>query len=92
RQLLGAPEYDLRLNSPLDGRFPTLPEGVRLIHCGEDWLRLQVEEPETTNPRLLRAALEQGLDVVTLQEVPQSLERVYLQAVTQAAEEDAHVG
>lgn len=92
RQLLGAPEYELRLNSPLDGRFPSLPEGVRLTQQGEDWLRLQVDEPESTNPRLLRVVLEQGLEVMALQEVPQSLERVYLQAVTQAAEEDAHVG
>jgi hypothetical protein len=29
----------------------------------------------------LRALLEQGLEVVTLQEVPRSLEQVYLQAI-----------
>ena len=73
--------YELRLGSELNGYHPDALEGVKFTTRGPNWLRYQVEDPLHSNPRLLRSFLEQGLEVVSLQEVPRSLEQVYLQAI-----------
>jgi ABC-2 type transport system ATP-binding protein len=79
--LLGPAEYELRFDQPLDGRFPDLPSNTCLTTHGGDWLRYRTSEPNTDNPLILRALMEQDYAVVSLQEVPRSLEQVYLQAV-----------
>jgi ABC-2 type transport system ATP-binding protein len=92
-QLLGPVEYELRLASSLDGCRPALPDGAVLTTQGEDWIRYQVEDAAQLNPRILHDFLELGLPVVSLQEVPRSLEQVYLQAIN-ASEggDDQYVG
>lgn len=87
RELLGPPEYDVRLG---DGRPPgplDLPAGVTLVEEANSHLRFRVEDPPTANPILLRRLLESGLQVVTLEEVPRSLEQVYLAAMRQVRDE-----
>jgi ABC-2 type transport system ATP-binding protein len=81
RSLLGLEEYEVQLATRLNGRVPQLPDGVDLTLQGEACLRYRTPQPERVNPAVLRALLEQGLEVVTLQEVPRSLEQVYLQAI-----------
>jgi ABC-2 type transport system ATP-binding protein len=81
RSLLGLEEYEVQLATRLNGRVPKLPDGVDLTLQGEACLRYRTPQPERVNPAVLRALLEQGLEVVTLQEVPRSLEQVYLQAI-----------
>ncbi len=88
--LLGAEEYVVRLATPLNG-IPELPAGVEVMSKGVDWFRYRVAAPETANPQILRTLLANGLQVVTLQEVQQSLEDVYLRAVTALDEEGLHV-
>jgi ABC-2 type transport system ATP-binding protein len=80
QQLLGAPTYELRLadaarfRAHLDGR-------ARVSAWGADWVRYQVDDPVQSNPILLRRLVEAGADVVSLSEVPRSLEDVYLRLV-----------
>jgi ABC-2 type transport system ATP-binding protein len=45
------------------------------------WLRYRTANPGEDNPKMLRALLDQGVPIVSLQEVPRSLEQVYLEAV-----------
>lgn len=91
RDLLGPVEYQVTLSGVLDGWSPELPPGVSLQARGENWLRFQVRDPETSNPLLLRQMLENRLPVLTFQETPRSLEQAYLVAINQAAAEEAHV-
>jgi len=86
RRLLGAPLMELRLTSSLDGLGPALEQMLAVEEVGEAWVRYRTDDAQRTNPRLLRWLAEQGCDVMTLSEVPQSLEEVYLQVV--AAEEE----
>jgi ABC-2 type transport system ATP-binding protein len=80
--LLGSAEYEVHFGVPLDGRQPLpLPEGVKPTGQGQMWFRYQAEFPSQTNPLLLKALLQNGIPVLSLQEVPRSLEQVYLQAV-----------
>ena len=81
RIYLGDPIMELRVASELDGAARFLPSGVTQVAAGEDWLRFRVSHPEEVNPRLLGALSKAGVPVVTLAEVPRSLEDVYLQAV-----------
>ena len=89
-QLLGPVEYEIRLAVHLGGRLPQLPASVRLVSQGDDWFRFTTDRPNEVNPRLLRHLLELDLPVVGLQEVPRSLEQVYLQAVQNSSEEAVH--
>lgn len=86
RQLLGPVEYEARLAGPVNGWVPSLPGGVELRQRGEDWLRFRVEDPHLNNPFLLRNLLEEGLPIVSFQEVPRSLEKAFLNAITTVEE------
>jgi ABC-2 type transport system ATP-binding protein len=81
QRLLGAPLMELRLAESVNGLEPALRQMVAVEQVGEDWVRYRTDSPQQSNPRLLRWLTEQGWDVVTLSQVPQSLEQVYLQVV-----------
>jgi ABC-2 type transport system ATP-binding protein len=85
---LGAVEYEVRMLAPANGRVYQLPEGVTLTGRGEDWLRFSSPQGAAVNPFTLQKLLEQGVLVASLQEVPRSLEEVYLAAMKQAKEAD----
>jgi ABC-2 type transport system ATP-binding protein len=80
-QLLGPPLMELRLNQPTDGVAKLLSTLVEIEERGEDWVRYSAADFQETNPRLLRALAMHGVGVVTLGEMPRSLEDVYLQVV-----------
>jgi ABC-2 type transport system ATP-binding protein len=84
RQLLGPPVMELRLNGSSAHAPQTVSRFARVLEQGEGWVRYETETPQSTNPRLLRALTEAGVEVVTLSQVEQSLEAVYLQAVGEA--------
>jgi ABC-2 type transport system ATP-binding protein len=79
--MLGPGEYILKLADPING-IPELPSSVRFISRGPDWIRYSTDSPEKVNPHVLRMFLSNDFSVVSLQEVPRSLEDVYLQAIT----------
>jgi ABC-2 type transport system ATP-binding protein len=84
RSLLGPVNYEVRFTGSIGSdSLGTLPNGVTLQSRGENWLRFAVINPEVANPALLRTLLDQQLGVLTFQEVPRSLEMVFLDAVKQ---------
>jgi ABC-2 type transport system ATP-binding protein len=87
RELLGPPEYDARLRDRRPAATLDLPPGVTLVEEADSRLRFRIEDPPTANPLLLRCLLENGLEVVTFEEVPRSLEQVYLLAMKRVRDE-----
>jgi ABC-2 type transport system ATP-binding protein len=83
-QLVGArqPASFLELMS----RLPFV-EGVRVI---DDTLRVEVRDPRGDNPELVRALVDAGARIVSVNEEASTLEEVYLELVGEAAERDAH--
>ncbi len=79
--LLGPEEFEVQLAGSLDGRMGDWPDGVALTAQDENWLRFKIENPQTTNPMLLRRLLEQDMRVVSFNLVARSLEDAYIQAV-----------
>ncbi len=87
RRIVGLPVMELRLRERMNGLAQEIGDLVDVVAFGEDWLRYRVEKPEVTNPQVLRYLTGQGVDVVTLSPLQESLETVYLQIV----EEDEKV-
>ena len=87
---LGPAEYEVKLGVKLNGQMFSLPIEANIVTQGSDWLRYRTDQPVDTNPIILRSLLDQGFPVVALQEVPRSLEQVYLQAVSVAEGDEAH--
>jgi len=80
-QLLGAPLLEVRLAHSLDSYLEALTDLVNVESWGENWFRYRTSSPETTNPALLNRLAGQDARVLTLSEVPRSLEDVYLSIV-----------
>ena len=83
RTLLGPAEYELRLRGEWPHTSFDLPAGVTAIAASEFGLRFRIEDPQTANPVLLRELMGIGVEVVALQELPRTLEQVYLAAMAQ---------
>lgn len=81
RQLLGDPLMELRLAGRLNGLVEDLSDRVAVVAHGDDWLRYSVANPAEFNPTLLQHLAQHNHPVITLSEVPRSLEEIYLRIV-----------
>ena len=84
RSVLGRPEYEARLSAGWDPRDLQLPGGVSLIGQTDSSIRFRVDDPLESNPRLLRELSSRQAPIVAFQEVPRSLEQVYLKVMAEA--------
>jgi ABC-2 type transport system ATP-binding protein len=80
-QLLGPALLEVRLAHSLDGYLDGLGDVVEVETQGETWFRYRTAEPQEANPAVLDRLAGQGARVLTLSEVPRSLEDVYLRIV-----------
>jgi ABC-2 type transport system ATP-binding protein len=82
-QLLGEPVYEMGYLPEGHGGLPTFNGLIDVVGSGEGWLQYRCSDPRTANPALLDRMVSGKVKVLYLQEVPRSLEKVYLQAVTE---------
>lgn len=80
-KLLGPVEYELRFADNLNGYQINFPIGASLTSSGPGWIRYSTSDPPKTNPLILQSLVQNSIQVLSLQEVPRSLEQVYLQAI-----------
>ena len=83
KKLLGPSEYELRVRGEWPRTAFALPVGVTALEAGQAGPRFRVEDPQMANPALLRELMGLGVEVVALQELPRTLEQVYLAAMAQ---------
>ncbi len=81
QNLLGHPQLEIRLDRPLNGQITDLNDLIAIEWARGDTIRYRAEEPAIANPQLVRYLTGLGLGVITLREVTQSLEEVYLRVV-----------
>ncbi len=86
RRLLGDTLLELRLGTSLDGLLTLLEDLVQVQEHGDNWVRYTTPAPEKVNPQLVQRLSKRGVPVITLSEVPRSLEEVYLRIVSDAQE------
>lgn len=81
-RLLGLPLMEVRfVQSATDGVATLLAKLVQVEEAAAGWVRYRTDVPEQANPTVVRALLQAGVDVLSLGEVPRSLEAVYLRVV-----------
>jgi ABC-2 type transport system ATP-binding protein len=85
RDRLGLPLLELRVAGSVDGLARLIGDLVHVEQQGEDWIRYRTDRLREVNPALLQRLQQAGHRVVTLSEVPRSLEEVYLQVVEKAS-------
>jgi len=85
RDRLGLPLLELRVAGSVDGLARLVGDLVHVEQQGEDWIRYRTDRLCEVNPALLQRLQQAGHKVVTLSEVPRSLEEVYLQVVGKAS-------
>jgi ABC-2 type transport system ATP-binding protein len=87
RQWLGPALLELRTAQPLNGTAGALSDLIQVVAAGPDWLQYYADRPEVVNPQVLGRLAERRVPVISLSEVPRSLEDVYLQVVQAAGAE-----
>ncbi len=80
-RVLGTVEFEARLSEAWEGGDLNLPPGVTLVGQGKSDLRFRVDRPQQANPLLVRELALKRASVLTFQEVPRSLEQVYLKVM-----------
>jgi ABC-2 type transport system ATP-binding protein len=83
RTLLGPAEYEVRVRGKYPHATIQLPPGITPIEGGGTNLRFRVQDPQVANPVFLRELLKRKAEVVAFQELPRTLEQVYLAAMAQ---------
>lgn len=86
QHLLGAMEYEVKFLGEWDAHRLHLPEGVSLTENGAGFFRYRVGNPREANPLILNQLVQADVPVVSLHEVPRSLEMIYLKAMALAVE------
>ncbi len=81
QRLLGAAVFEVRFGAGASIEGLNLPGGLPVAAQGENWLRYRSTQPEIDNPIVLQYLLNLGHKVVSLEEVPRSLEQIYLQVM-----------
>jgi hypothetical protein len=81
QRLLGAAVFEVRFGAGASIEGLNLPGGLPVTAQGENWLRYRSTQPEIDNPIVLQYLLNLGHKVVSLEEVPRSLEQIYLQVM-----------
>lgn len=87
RQLMGDPIWELQLADRDGGAHaqrvaPLLDDLVRIESSSDTGLRYRCSDPQHINPQIIERLAGRGLPVVSLAEVPRSLEDVYLSIVS----------
>ena len=80
-ELLGPPLIKVCLAGSVDGLASRLADIVEIESMSDNWLRYRTLDPVEMNPRLLRRLAALNRQVVTISEIPRTLEEVYLQVV-----------
>jgi ABC-2 type transport system ATP-binding protein len=84
RDVLGAPEYEIKFSDEWDSSGLELPQGVELLSRTATSLKVRVGHPQESNPQILQALSAKSASVMAFQEEPRTLEQVYLKVMAQA--------
>jgi ABC-2 type transport system ATP-binding protein len=84
QKILGVAEYEANFSSVWNAEGLKIPDGVVLTERDKSSLRFSIENPKEANPVLLNELSSMQAPLFTFQEVPRSLEQVYLKVMADA--------
>lgn len=82
-KLLGPKLMEVRFSTEIQFDPAMLNSNIEVVAAGAGWFQFRALNPVVDNPFVLDVMHENHLEVMFLSEVSQSLEKVYLQAVTE---------
>jgi hypothetical protein len=77
----------VRVDRSLNGEISEIAQLVTIESVAGDTSRYRTDNPDVTNPQLVRCLSDLGLGIISLQPVSQSLEQVYLRVVAEEQEQ-----
>jgi ABC-2 type transport system ATP-binding protein len=83
KEILGLTEYEVQFSAPIVPKDVRLVGDIPITASGRGWLRFRPQNPEIENPIVLQQLLTSGLPVLSVKEVPHSLEQVYLKVINE---------
>ena len=84
RNVLGAPEYEIKFSDAWDSSGLELPKDVEMLSRTATSLKVRVMRPQESNPQILQALSAKSASVMAFQEEPRTLEQVYLKVMAEA--------
>jgi ABC-2 type transport system ATP-binding protein len=84
RNVLGAPEYEIKFSEAWDSTGVEFPKDVKLLSRTATSLKVRVDRPQESNPLILQALSAKSASVMAFQEEPRTLEQVYLKVMADA--------
>jgi len=88
-KFVGPPLMRLEVVGDISPYLAALPSEVTVQESGPNWVDFTSPDPPHTNPKVVRAMVEAGAEVVALQQRSRTLEDVYLKIVE---EDESRVG
>ncbi len=82
QRLMGPTEYEIRLGADWSMDKLEIPQGISIISRGAHGFTFQVDQPVIKNPQLVETLTREHIPIISLQEIPRSLEQVYLEAMS----------
>jgi ABC-2 type transport system ATP-binding protein len=83
REILGPVEFEIQISGDWPKGSIKLPAGVTIVKNDTNSLRFQVQDPSNANPQLIRGLIRRKINVISVKEVPRTLEQVYLKVMEQ---------
>jgi ABC-2 type transport system ATP-binding protein len=85
QRFVGNPLIELKVKGAIEPALAVLAEGnlITVQERGPDWLHYRTADPASINPQVLYRLTAAKIDVITLSEIQESLEAVYLQIVAE---------
>ena len=83
RDVLGAPEYEVKFADAWNAGGVQLPDGVEKVSETPTSLKVRVEAPQVSNPQLLKNLSNVSAPVLAFQEETRTLEQVYLKVMAE---------
>src|SRR6202142_1098852 len=84
QKILGISEYEAKFSSPWNVNDLEIPRGVVITSRNELNCRFSIENPQESNPVLLQQLAFMHAPLMAFQEIPRSLEEVYLKVMADA--------
>jgi ABC-2 type transport system ATP-binding protein len=84
RNVLGAPEYEIKFSEGWDSSGLEFPRDVELLSRTATGLKVRVARPQESNPLILKSLSAMSASVMAIQEEPRTLEQVYLKVMAEA--------
>lgn len=81
RELLGDPIWEVQVGTRAAGLAAVISAFAPVVAEGTDWLRFRTTDAARVNPQIMRALAECHVPVIKLNDLPRSLEDVYLRIV-----------